>query len=407
MSADAAPDASTEVSTIRVASLIARLATEGQNVSDPKALIREVAEALRELGVPVERCMVGLQVLHPQVRVVSWSWRRGVDEVIEREFDYSLEEQPIYLKSPIVELRQGTPLIRRRLVGPDAKLDYPVLHDLVAEGFTDYVALSFRVEEGPGNAVTWATQAPGGFTPSQVSALQTLLPVLSLLLEVHAQRRISRALLGTYLGQDAGRRVLSGQVRRGDGERIRAVIWCSDMRDFTLLSDTLPGPALLTMLNTCFERQVWAIHRNGGEVLKFIGDGLLAIFRIDEREGAEAEASRRAVIAGIEGFASLQEENLRRVGQALLPIRVGLALHIGDVEFGNIGAPDRLDFTVIGPAVNLASRLESLSKTLGEPFLLSAAVADALVGTSLPVRALGPHAIRGLPAPQPVFAVRL
>lgn len=407
MSADAAPDASTEVSTIRVASLIARLATEGQNVSDPKALIREVAEALRELGVPVERCMVGLQVLHPQVRVVCWSWRRGVDEVIEREFDYSLEEQPIYLQSPIVELRQGTPLIRRRLVGPDAKLDYPVLHDLVAEGFTDYVALSFRVEEGPGNAVTWATQAPGGFTPGHVSALQTLLPVLSLLLEVHAQRRISRALLGTYLGQDAGRRVLSGQVRRGDGERIRAVIWCSDMRDFTLLSDTLPGPALLTMLNTCFERQVWAIHRNGGEVLKFIGDGLLAIFRIDEREGAEAEASRRAVIAGIEGFASLQEENLRRVGQELLPIRVGLALHIGDVEFGNIGAPDRLDFTVIGPAVNLASRLESLSKTLGEPFLLSAAVADALVGTSLPVRALGPQAIRGLPAPQPVFAVRL
>ena len=407
MSADAAPDASTEVSTIRVASLIARLATEGQNVSDPKALIREVAEALRELGVPVERCMVGLQVLHPQVRVVSWSWRRGVDEVIEREFDYSLEEQPIYLQSPIVELRQGTPLIRRRLVGPDAKLDYPVLHDLVAEGFTDYVALSFRVEEGPGNAVTWATQAPGGFTPGHVSALQTLLPVLSLLLEVHAQRRISRALLGTYLGQDAGRRVLSGQVRRGDGERIRAVIWCSDMRDFTLLSDTLPGPSLLTMLNTCFERQVWAIHRNGGEVLKFIGDGLLAIFRIDEREGAEAEASRRAVIAGVEGFASLQEENLRRVGQELLPIRVGLALHIGDVEFGNIGAPDRLDFTVIGPAVNLASRLESLSKTLGEPFLLSAAVADALVGTSLPVRALGPQAIRGLPAPQPVFAVRL
>jgi adenylate cyclase len=407
LSADAAPDASTEVSTIRVASLIARLATEGQNVSDPKALIREVAEALRELGVPVERCMVGLQVLHPQVRVVSWSWRRGIDEVIEREFDYSLEEQPIYLKSPIVELRQGTPLIRRRLVGPDARLDYPVLHDLVAEGFTDYVALSFRVEEGPGNAVTWATQAPGGFTPGQVSALQTLLPVLSLLLEVHAQRRISRALLGTYLGQDAGRRVLSGQVRRGDGERIRAVIWCSDMRDFTLLSDTLPGPSLLTMLNTCFERQVWAIHRNGGEVLKFIGDGLLAIFRIDEREGAEAEASRRAVIAGIEGFASLQEENLRRVGQALLPIRVGLALHIGDVEFGNIGAPDRLDFTVIGPAVNLASRLESLSKTLGEPFLLSAAVAEALVGASLPVRALGPQAIRGLPAPQPVFAVRL
>jgi adenylate cyclase len=397
----------TEVSSTQVATLIARLATEGQNVSDPKVLIRGVAEALRSLGVPVERCMVGLQVLHPQVRVVSWSWRRGIDEVIEREFDYSLEEQPIYLNSPIVELRQGTPLIRRRLVGPDARLDYPVLHDLLAEGFTDYVALSFRVEEGPGNAVTWATQAPGGFTPSQVDALQTLLPVLSLLLEVHAQRRISRALLGTYLGQDAGRRVLSGQVRRGDGERIRAVIWCSDMRDFTLLSDRLPGPALLTMLNTCFERQVWAIHRNGGEVLKFIGDGLLAIFRIDEREGAEAEASQRAVIAGIEGFASLQEENLRRVGQALLPIRVGLALHIGDVEFGNIGAPDRLDFTVIGPAVNLASRLESLSKALGEPFLLSAAVADALVGTSLPVRALGPQAIRGLPAPQPVFAVRL
>ncbi|MEY3209690.1 MAG: hypothetical protein RIT28_171 [Pseudomonadota bacterium] len=407
MSSNPATETPSDVTSTQVATLIARLATEGQNVSDPKALIREVAEALRSFGVPVERCMVGLQVLHPQVRVVSWSWRRGVDEVIEREFDYSLEEQPVYLNSPILELRQGTPLIRRRLVGPDAVLDYPILHDLVAEGFTDYVAMSFRVEEGPGNAVTWATQAPGGFTPSQIFALQTLLPVLSLLLEVHAQRRISRALLGTYLGQDAGRRVLSGQVRRGDGERIRAVIWCSDMREFTRLSDTLPGPALLSMLNTCFERQVWAIHRNGGEVLKFIGDGLLAIFRIDERAGAEAEASRRAVVAGIEAFASLQEENLRRVGHERLPIRVGLALHIGDVEFGNIGAPDRLDFTVIGPAVNLASRLESLSKVLGEPFLLSAAVADALAGAGLPIRPLGLQPIRGLPTPQPVFAVRL
>ncbi|MCK6524674.1 adenylate/guanylate cyclase domain-containing protein [Myxococcota bacterium] len=407
MSLEAPPDDLAEVSTARVAALITRLASEGQNVSDPRELIREVAAALRALGVPVDRCMVGLQVLHPQVRVVSWSWRHGVDDVVEREFDYSLEEQPIYLSSPIVELRKGTPLIRRRLVGPDARLDYPILHDLVADGFTDYVALSFRVEQGPGNAVTWATQAPGGFTPDQVEALQAMLPVLSLLLEVHAQRRISRALLGTYLGQDAGRRVLSGQVRRGDGERIRAVIWCSDMRDFTQLSDSMPGPALLTMLNTCFERQVWAIHRNGGEVLKFIGDGLLAIFRIDDREGVEAEASRRAVVAGVEAFASLQEENLRRVGQGLLPIRVGLALHIGDVEFGNIGAPDRLDFTVIGPAVNLAARLESLSKILGEPFLLSSAVAQALAGASLPVRPLGPQAIRGLPVPQPVFAVRL
>ena len=143
------------------------------------------------------------------------------------------------------------------------------------------------------------------------------------------------------------------------------------------------------------------------EEVHIIGDGLLAIFRIDEREGAEAEASQRAVIAGIEAFASLQEENLRRVGQALLPIRVGLALHIGDVEFGNIGAPDRLDFTVIGPAVNLASRLESLSKALGEPFLLSAAVAEVLEGSNLPLRPLGLQAIRGLPAPQPVFSVRL
>lgn len=398
MSSDTATKTLSEVSTGRVASLIARLATEGQNVSDPKALIREVAEALRALDVPVERCMVGLQVLHPQVRVVSWSWRRGLEEVVEREFDYSLEEQPIYLKSPIVELRQGTPLIRRRLVGPDAKLDYPVLHDLVAEGFTDYVAMSFRVEEGPGNAVTWATQAPGGFTPSHISALQTLLPVLSLLLEVHAQRRISRALLGTYLGQDAGRRVLSGQVRRGDGERIRAVIWCSDMRDFTLLSDTLPGPALLTMLNTCFERQVWAIHRNGGEVLKFIGDATLAVFPIDE--AGAASACRRALDAARAVLARIAAWSCEEAG----PISIGVALHAGHVLYGNIGGRERLDFTVIGASVNELCRVESMCKVLGEPLLMTAAFATALEDPD--VVSLGRFELKGVAQAQEILTTR-
>jgi adenylate cyclase len=250
------------------------------------------------------------------------------------------------------------------------------------------------------SAVSWSTRTPGGFTDAQLQALLATLVYFAPLLDTHAAQRIGGGLLKVYLGANAGSRVIEGAVRRGDGGEIRAAICFTDLRGFTSLSDRLPRAELLELLNSYFDCVVAAVHAHGGEVLKFIGDAVLAIFRVaDNTDAAANVACQAALQAAHDAFTRGAAANLARPGRQ--PIEFGTAIHIGDVEYGNIGAADRLDFTVIGPAVNLASRLQGLCRTLGQPLLVSEAFAQAC---SESCNDLGDHQLKGVAAVVKVFA---
>ncbi len=274
----------------------------------------------------------------------------------------------------------------------------PSLAALAAEGATDYLACAVACGDGERHAITWATDRDGGLTDREVAGLARLARVLAAPLETLVTRQTAVALMETYLGKRSGARVLAGEIQRGSGETINAVLWYSDMRGFTELSERLPGDAVIALLNAHFERLAGPIKAFGGEVLKFIGDGLLAIFPIAEAGPARAcAAALNAVRAARAGMAALAGE---RQAAGLPAVEFGVALHLGDVIYGNIGAPDRLDFTVIGPTVNYASRMEQMCKTLSKPVLASAAFAAA---SDQPLVGLGRHALRGIDAPAELF----
>ncbi|MBT5435573.1 MAG: adenylate/guanylate cyclase domain-containing protein [Alphaproteobacteria bacterium] len=253
--------------------------------------------------------------------------------------------------------------------------------------------------------MTAATAREGGFDPEQRAAFRELLQIFALHVEKHIANRVSRNVLDVYLGSVAGKKVLSGAIDRGAGEAIHAVIWVSDMRGFTKFSDNLPAPAVLALLNAYFERVAGAVLDHGGEVLKFIGDGLLAVFPFkgDESPSTVVERGLSAAMQALSAVEGLNADPPPELMDALAigPIRSGIALHGGDVFFGNMGTSDRFDFTVIGRAVNEASRVEALTKTLGRAIVLTSAVAKHV---SRPLDDLGAHALRGLAEPMRLFS---
>jgi adenylate cyclase len=278
-------------------------------------------------------------------------------------------------------------------------MDYPVLHDLRAEGVTDYFVAPLHFSGGEVHFSSWATRQPGGFTAAEIEAIETLIPPLARIAEIRAWYRVAGNLLTTYIGKNAGERVLAGHIRRGDTEAIHAAIWLSDMRGFTALADTLPPQQLVDLLNRYFDCQVPEIHERGGEVLKYMGDGLLAIFPI----GAEGEFASICAAALAAGRAARDNIAARNAAEDGVVLRFGLALHVGDVLFGNIGSGNRLDFTTIGPAVNLAARLEKLAGRLGRTILASEDFVDHCGDDGL--HPVGRFAVAGFAAEQMVFGL--
>ncbi len=243
---------------------------------------------------------------------------------------------------------------RRRLPA-----NFAIVTELRADGYTDYVVYSVPFADGSFKALSLATRRPERFRGDELALFAAMIPAVAFNLEVQALRRTARTLLDTYVGQQSGGRVLEGQIQRGSGETIRAVIWLCDLRGFTNLSEALPRDALIDLLNCYFGPMCDAVTAAGGEVLKFIGDAMLAIFPVGEDP---ARVCVTALDAAERAQAALAEENKRRGDAGLPRIEYGLALHIGDVMYGNIGSDTRLDFTVIGPAVNLTARIESMCR---------------------------------------------
>ena len=351
------------------------------------ALVEQMAE-----HVPIDRLWCGTTVLHPQAAAYLWIWQRDSPPK-ERELGYALFAQMQESDSPARRLKHGADHVRFR--HPEGE-DLPDVAELWREGFRDLYGQSMRFRGAWVGGITWATRAEAGFTSAHLQLLEQLTPALTAVIEPLARDLVTATLLRTYLGKDAGDRVSSGQVRRGDQQTLRAAVWFCDVRGFTQLSATLPRQQLLDLLNDTFEEIVHGLHAHGGQVLKFMGDGLLAVFTGDD-EGAACRSAADAV-ATVQGrLAGLTE---RRSTQGLTTADVGIGLHFGDVTYGNIGAPARLDFTVIGSAVNLAARVESLCGRLGVSALGTEAFASrANAGWTKQ----GEHSVKGVDEPVEVY----
>jgi adenylate cyclase len=359
------------------------LLDEVRRMKGPENRLIALYEYLDRSVVPLARAACMVPTLHPLVRAMAYRWARGVEPMEILRAPWGAEHEPAFRASPLHLLLTERVRVRRRLEGADPVLDFPILHELRAAGATDYYAMPTELANGDPLFLTWSTDRPGGFTDGDLERLDDLAPILGLLIEVPVARDATRSVLDTYVGTVAAGRIMAGEIRRGQGETVRAILWFSDLRGFTAMAESLDGQELIATLDTYFETMVRAVHQHGGEVLKFIGDGLLAIFR-----GPEADGARAAITAA------------RTATAAVTDLTVGITLHAGEVVYGNIGAPDRLDFTAIGPAVNAVNRLQSLCAPDRHSILASAAVIHAAGATAEP---LGHHRLRGVTEPVEVF----
>ena len=380
--------------------------------SAPEAIevMTELCERLTAAGLPIARGAIFIRTLHPEIMGRRFLWRPGAGtEVSEAKYEFLKDVD--YTASPVVHVYATGAAIRRRLADPDCPMDFAILHDFRDQCLTDYLALPLFYSNGEIHVASWSSAAPGGFTDAAVAALERIAAPLARVAEVRSLRRVATNLLDTYVGGHSGARILGGQYRRGDVETIRAAIWLSDMRGFTERADRMPGRDLIALLNRYFDCQVPAIREQGGEILKFMGDGLLAIFPIDatvpDTGGSDiGGVCGRALSAARKAEAAVAEADWGGL-EPKGAVRFGVALHVGEVLYGNIGSVDRLDFTSIGPAVNLAARIEKLSTEIGRTILASADFAahcrdEIANGTLAPV---GSFALKGVAAEQLVYGV--
>jgi class 3 adenylate cyclase/uncharacterized protein (DUF427 family) len=365
-------------------------------------LVARFSDAMNAAGIPLWRTRLLVRTLNPLLYALIYRWQRDGDEVAPFEVSHEGLQSEQYLNSPFAVVINGEGGVRRRLEGPGARLDFPVLEDLVAEGATDYVAMPLRFSDGQLNILTLVSDQPGGFSTEALGQVYEILPTLSRLFETHAVRLSSATLLRTYLGSDAGQRVMDGLVKRGDGEDIHAAIWITDLRDSTSLAASLSREDYLSLLNRYFDSVAGAVLDHGGEVLKFIGDSVLAIFAIEDSDQKEPEACARALAAADDASRQIEAYNMERAAGSAPLLEFGIGLHRGDLTFGNIGTSKRLDFTVIGSAVNEAARIESLSKTLNRQILISAEFRDSVPD---PMISLGRHPLRGVTEECEIFAL--
>jgi adenylate cyclase len=348
-----------------------------RSASSPTQMMSDTCERLVQAGVPLWRVGVFVRTLHPDIIGRNFIWRPGT-EVEVGTVDFDALDTPQFRDSPLaIVFRQGIE-VRGRLDDPESKR-FPFLYDLRAEGGTDYIALPLMFIDGSAHASSWATKQPGGFSDEQLNALRSVVRALARVIEIISLRRTASMLLDTYVGNRAGERILGGQIRRGHTDTMHAAIWLSDLRGFTALSDRLPAETVVDILNRYFDCQVAAIRAYGGEVLKFMGDGLLAVFPIAERDGNTQQVCSRVLEAARESRATVGAMAYPH-GDTVERFRFGVALHVGKILYGNIGGGNRLDFTCIGPAVNLAARLEKIAGRLNRTIVASMAFADICSG---------------------------
>ncbi len=377
------------------------LATDTRDERYIDNIFAELCVRLQRAGIPVKRASLHLLIYHPQWLGARILWAEGMQESEIARVDYDVRERSEYIGSPAMEIHDGAAEVRENLErDPPLGRSHAVYEEMRAKGLTDYVAWPLYHTLGKRHLVTFATDRPGGFDDAHMAELSRLLPILALVSEIRMKNRLARTLLETYVGSHAGELILAGATRRGSGTTVRAAIMICDLRDFTRISDNWPRDDVIDLLNGYFDAMSEPIARHGGEILKFIGDGLLAIFPLSQPSACANLL--HAVTEARQAMTVLNERN-GQTGRA--PLNHGIGVHVGDVMYGNIGSQTRLDFTVIGPAVNMASRLETLTKQLGRPVLLSRAFAD-LVADDFDLERVGEYPVRGFSDPIELFAYR-
>ncbi len=377
------------------------LIAEGRFRRSPADLAQALCERLVAAGAPLWRLRFAPRVANPLLRAWGVTWRRDDEQAREYTVGHGVDRTAVFIGSPFQYVIERRVPFRRRLVDLDPQADHSALHDVAADGGTDFLALPMVFGDGAAQGISFATDRPSGFTTCDIGALTSLTAYLAPVVEVLATARSMESLLRTYLGNDPAASVLAGAIRREDVRTIEAVVLMTDLRGFTAKSLAWPAEDLLAALAGYFEVVCEAVAAEGGDVLKFVGDGVLAIFPVDETRDAAASARAGLAAAGAARQA-LQALNADRAAAGQEALDFVASLHRGAVTYGNVGSRDRLDFTVIGPAVNVASRLEVLCKRLGIFGLASESVA-ALAGAPLVPR--GAHELPGIAAPVAVFEV--
>lgn len=368
------------------------------------------AKALCAAGFPMKRANMGMSTLHPRYGALSYIWRPEWDRVEYNPQGRSAEEQAAFAESPIhFMLESGTTILRFRLDDGE-KLPYSVLEDLRSEGMTDYAAhivefsrLTNTDGVMEGVFFSCATDAPDGFDPDQLKPVLDALPYLAMAIKSRLTYSVASTITETYLGADAGSRVLTGEIERGACQAINAVIWFCDLRGFTQASNTLERDALIGLLNDYLEVMARPVREQGGQILKFMGDGFLATFEL--RNGDDRAVCGHALEAAKDLRAYFADLNKQRETAGEPVLNFGLALHIGEVLYGNIGADGRLDFTVVGPAVNAASRIQDLCRPLGKDVILSQQFGHIVGIPPGAPASLGEHSLRGMPEQQELFCL--
>ncbi len=390
---------------------------EGLRGADAYHLFDGYCQRLVIDGIPLWRAHAAMETLHPQWNGYGYTWRRDLNAIEPENYAHSEENEQLLARSPFYTLMQrarageDTPELRRRIETSPEERDFPILEEFHEQGATDYFAQLFVYGEagdrsqGTGIAYSFTTDREGGFSDDDTTLVQATLPALSLAMKAHAGQVIASGLLGAYLGGDAGRRVHAGSIIRGSVDNLRAVIWYADIRGFTPLSDSEPGAVVVELLNDVFEVLTASLRERGGQVLKFIGDAMLAIFPFEDAD--RAGTCRRALDAATEAMRNIDALNATRASAGAPVASVDLALHLGEALYGNVGATDRLDFTVIGPAINEATRIEALCQPLDRAVLASAEFVAGMTGADDRLISLGRHALRGVKEPKEIFALEL
>lgn len=349
---------------------------------DIVVMFEALCNRINDIGVPLCRARLTWPTLHPLFKAETILWSRSGETEFE-QFVHQENESEEWTLSPMkYMLENDVMLLRRHLDGPSQLFDFPVLKEIAEKGMTDYLAIitalsvTKTAKDTPSLGIigTWATDRAGGFSDSELTALQRIQRRFAVACKTVIQARIARNISETYLGREAGSRVLAGSIRRGDGNETRAVVWYNDMRNSTALADTMPGRDFIQLLNEYFDCTATPIIEAGGEVLDFIGDGVLAIFPYSDAE--EQKGAVRAAMTALKHVLIARDKlNEDRHGRGLFPIKFGIGLNTGTVMFGNIGISQRLTFSVIGPTVNEVSRIESLTKATGVDALVTREIA--------------------------------
>lgn len=368
------------------------LLAEGRFLSGVEPMIEQMGQRMAAAGAPLWRLRLSMRTLHPLLAAVSAVWERDKEGATSIQTPHGLEGRSGYIGSPLEIIGRTDKPFRRRLYEGLSDQDHNVLHDLKARGGTDYYGLPMRFSDGSAGSVVFVTDRQGGFSGPDIAGFDRLTSAVAPIVEVFSVRQMSTTVAEAYLGPRTGRRVMSGQITRGDVETITAAVLVSDIRDWTGLNNRLSGEAALALANRYFEIIAEAVEAHEGEILKLIGDGVLALF---PTEATGHSACANALAAARQALRAAQG------GDAPPELQFGIGMHFGDVLYGNIGSTSRLDFTVLGQTVNVAARIEGLCGKLGQPILFSQDFANRL---DEPAAVVANEQLKGLKGDVPILS---